>query len=87
MPNVYENCFSVPKLDPRRRKSDDARGALTTHLCRRCREKLSLVRRHVSPPRLGTPMTTEFYQCDACDSGYALDVAAGTWKFWAADES
>jgi hypothetical protein len=44
------------------------------------------VRRHVSPTRLGAPVTTEFYQCAACDSGFALNVANGTWKSWVADE-
>ena len=77
----------MPILDPRRRKTDDPRGALTGHRCRSCRQDLALVRRHVSPDRLGPRMITEFYQCRACDSGYALNVAAGTWKPWAADES
>jgi hypothetical protein len=28
----------------------------------------------------------EFYQCDACDSGYALNVATGQWKRWVTDD-
>jgi len=77
----------MPILDPQRRKSDDSRGALTGHRCTSCREDLVLVRRHLSPARLGPSTTTEFYQCRACDSGYALNPATGTWKAWAADES
>jgi len=77
----------MPSLNPQRRVSDDSRGAITGHRCRGCREDLVLVRRHVSPARLGPSITTEFYQCRACDSGYALNVATGTWKAWAADEA
>ena len=74
-------------LDLQRRKTDAPCGALTRHRCRSCREDLVLVRRHISPDRLGPRMTTEFYQCRACDSGYALNLAGGTWKTWAADEA
>ncbi len=77
----------MPNLDPQRRKSDEAHGALTGHKCTRCREDLVFVRRHVSPMRLGPPATTEFYQCRACDSGFALNPATGRWKPWATDES
>jgi hypothetical protein len=76
----------MPSLNPQRRGTDDSRGSLTGHRCASCREDLLLVRRHVSPARLGPSITTEFYQCRACDSGYALNLAAGTWKPWAADE-
>ncbi len=77
----------MPNLGPQRPKSDESRGAMTGFRCRNCREDLSLVRRHVSPPRLGPPVTTEFYQCRACDSGYAHNPGTGAWKHWAADES
>jgi hypothetical protein len=76
----------MPSLGPQRRKTDDTRGASSGHRCTRCREQLQLVRRHVSPTRLGTPVTTEFYQCGACDSGFSLNVASGAWKSWVADE-
>ena len=78
---------TMRNLGPQRRKSDDPRGALTGHRCKICREDLRLVRRHVSPLRLGAPVTTEFYQCRACDSGYKLNPGTGAWKPWVADES
>ena len=87
---LAESAFAphtMPNLDPQRRKSDDARGALTGHRCKLCREALLLVRTRVSPPRLGPALITEFYQCRACDSGYAHSPATGAWKPWAADES
>jgi hypothetical protein len=77
----------VPSLNPQRRKNDDGRGALTGHRCTRCREDLRLVRTHVSPPRLGAAVTVEFYECRACDSGFALNVGTGTWKAWMPDEA
>jgi hypothetical protein len=76
----------MPSLDPRRRRSNDRQGAVTPHRCTTCREHLQLVRTHVSPTRLGEPLTTEFYQCGACDSGFAFNPLTGTWKNWAADE-
>ncbi len=84
LPDTHDN---MPNLGPQRRKSDDPHGAMTGHRCKTCREDLLLVRRHVSPPRLGTPVTTEFYQCRACDSGYAHTPSTGAWKPWIADES
>jgi hypothetical protein len=77
----------MPNLGPLRRKSDDPRGARTGHRCSHCREDLCLVRRHVSPSRLGAPVTTEFYQCRACDSGYAFNPGTRKWKPWAADDN
>jgi hypothetical protein len=76
MPNLR------PQQTPRHRQ-----GTVTTHRCSLCRHELHLVRRHVSPPRLGAPLTTEFYQCRACDSGFALNVATGKWKRWMDDDS
>ncbi len=69
----------MPNLGPPR-KPDVPPGTMTTHRCTRCGDHLRLMRRHVSPPRLGPPLTTEFYQCAACDSGYALNPATGKWK-------
>ncbi len=76
----------MPSLNPQRRKADDPLGTLTGHRCARCREDLVLVRTHVSPARLGAPMTTEYYQCRACDSGFALSSDTGTWKPWTPPE-
>ncbi len=45
-----------------------------------------MVRRHVSPPRLGPPTTVEFYVCGACDGGYALNIDTGKWKPWSPPE-
>ena len=56
------------------------------HRCSLCRHELQLVRRHVSPLRLGPPLTTEIYECVACDAGFALDAATGKWKPWVGEE-
>ena len=77
----------MPTLDPQRHKSDEPHGGATGHRCKNCREDLVLVRKRVSPDRLGPPLTTEFYQCRACDTGYALNPGTGAWKPWATDES
>ena len=77
----------MPNLGPPlARKSDDAAGRPSEHRCRGCRELLRLERRHVSPARLGAPMTTEFYSCPACDAGYAFNPTALKWKTWAGNE-
>jgi uncharacterized protein with PIN domain len=77
----------MPSLNFQRRHSDTPRGAMTSHQCAYCREDLRLVRQHLSPSRLGAQMATEFYQCRACDSGYAFNPATGKWKAWMADEA
>lgn len=76
----------MPNLGPLRRKTDNPYGKTTEHRCVGCGGALHLVRRHVSPVRLGAPVTTEFYQCRACDSGYAFNRATGKWKPWVADD-
>ena len=76
----------MPNLDPLKRKYESQRSAPPGYKCRCCREGLRLVRKHLSPPRLGPPVATEFYQCSACDSGYALNPETGVWKLWAADD-
>ena len=43
------------------------------------------MRVHISPLRLGPPVTTEFYECPSCDSSLAFDPLAGKWKFWTAE--
>jgi hypothetical protein len=75
----------MPNLRPQ--QTPNPRGAATTHRCRLCRQELHLVRRHVSPPRLGASLQTEFYQCSACDSGFVLNVATGKWKPWVSEDS
>jgi hypothetical protein len=75
----------MPDLRPQ--KTPTPQGTATTHRCRLCRHELHLVRQHVSPPRLGAALTTEFYQCSACDAGFALNVATGKWKPWVSEES
>ena len=72
----------MTNLGALRGKAANSPAAATTHRCSLCHQELHLIRRHVSPARLGDPVTTEFYQCSACDSGFALDVATGKWKRW-----
>ena len=49
--------------------------------CPQCRaEALILLRRHVSPARLGTPLVTEYYECECCDSRYQYSPAPDRWK-------
>jgi hypothetical protein len=31
-------------------------------------------------------VATDFYQCGACDAGYAVDVSTGAWKRWMTDD-
>ena len=50
-------------------------------LCPQCRaEALILLRRHVSPARLGEPLVTEYYECECCDSRYQYSPATDRWK-------
>jgi hypothetical protein len=75
----------VPNLRPPRPKPDNAAGSSTGIRCRQCGQDLRFVRKHVSPSRLGAPLTTQFYECGACDSGYAFNPANGKWKPWIGD--
>ena len=53
----------------------------STHRCTVCRETaLVLERRHVSPERWGTPVVTEFYECDCCDTRYAFSPSESKWR-------
>ena len=76
----------MPDLGPFRGQTNPP-SAGSGHRCALCHQELHLVRRHVSPARLGESLTTEFYQCTACDSGYALNPATGKWKRWISDEN
>lgn len=75
----------MPNL-PLRRKSGKPQGKITGRVCAHCHQDLRLVHRHTSPARLGAQLTTEFYQCRACDAGFAFTPATGKWKPWVGDE-
>lgn len=76
----------MPILDPQRRKTDNSPAKITGHRCLHCGQDLRFVRKHVSPARLGAPRSTEFYQCRACDAGYAFNRSEGKWKAWVGDD-
>jgi hypothetical protein len=69
----------LPSIDLRRRRGDVATEK-TNHACNACGGPLALMRRHVSPARLGPPLTTEYFRCEACDSAYQHTPATGKWK-------
>jgi hypothetical protein len=49
--------------------------------CPQCRtEALVMQRRHVSPPRWGEPVVTEYYDCDFCDASYQYSPAENRWR-------
>jgi uncharacterized protein with PIN domain len=75
----------MPDLRSLRRRTDTAPTTSTSERCRNCGQDLRLIRTHMSPARLGTPLVTHFYECCACDSGYAFSPATGKWKPWAGD--
>ena len=65
------------------RKSSATAGLRATahHRCPQCREQaLVLQKRHVSPPRLGATLVTEYYDCDCCDARYQYSPADDRWK-------
>ena len=48
--------------------------------CPQCRtDALILLRRHVSPPRLGAPLVTEYYEWDCCEYQYQYSPATVLW--------
>lgn len=58
-----------------------ARATPASHRCPQCRERaLMLQHRHVSPPRLGEPVITEFYDCDCCDARFKYSPAEDRWR-------
>ncbi len=60
---------------------DGDRSTSTARQCPQCREDaLVLHRRHVSPAHLGTPLVTEFYECDCCDARYQYSPAENRWR-------
>lgn len=63
------------------RQSQPVSQAAHVQTCPQCRERsLVMQRRHVSPPRLGTALVTEYYDCDCCDARYQYSPASGRWK-------
>lgn len=65
----------------RYRKATDAPASKSAHKCPQCRlEALVLSRRHVSPPALGAPVVTEYYQCDYCDARFQYSPETNRWK-------
>ena len=76
----------MPTLGPQRRNTSKVTPEMPGYPCSHCGQPLQFVRKHVSPPRLGPAVETEFYQCVACDSGYARSPSTGKWKPWMADE-
>jgi hypothetical protein len=67
--------FTIRHTFEKTRKTGEARQ------CPQCRtDALVLLRRHVSPARLGTPLVTEYYECNCCDSQYQYSPATDRWK-------
>jgi hypothetical protein len=57
------------------------RPTTTVHACPQCRvAALVLQRRHVSPPRLGPTLVTEYYDCDCCDARFQYSPADNRWR-------
>lgn len=55
--------------------------SLASHACPQChQDALVLTRRHVSPPRLGPALITEYYDCDCCDARYQYSPADDRWR-------
>ena len=65
----------------RHRGGADAAKPTSSHRCPQCRlEALVLSRRHVSPPRLGEELVTEYYECNYCDAKYKYSPAEDKWR-------
>ena len=64
--------------NPRQERSTTA---AAPHRCPQCRERaLVLDKRHISPPRLGAALVTEYYDCDCCDARYQFSPADNRWR-------
>ena len=60
---------------------DKTRAVGEARQCPQCRaDALILLRRHVSPERLGPPLVTEYYECECCESQYQYSPATDRWK-------
>jgi hypothetical protein len=67
--------FSIRHTFEKQRPAGQARQ------CPQCRtDALILLRRHVSPARLGPPLVTEYYECECCDSHYQYSPATDRWR-------
>jgi hypothetical protein len=65
----------------RHRTSTNSSQPTASHRCPQCRlDALVLNRRHVSPERLGTPLVTEYYECNYCDAKFQYSPAEDKWK-------
>jgi DNA-directed RNA polymerase subunit M/transcription elongation factor TFIIS len=63
------------------RHTDKVRAVGEARQCPQCRtDALILMKRHVSPPRLGAALVTEYYECERCDSRYQYSPASDSWK-------
>ena len=60
---------------------EKVRAAGGARQCPQCRaDALVLLQRHVSPPRLGAPLVTEYYECECCDARYQYSPATDRWR-------
>ena len=67
-------------IEPRGSKSEVPVGRVGRR-CPQCREDaLVMDRRHVSPPRWGAPLVTEYYDCGFCDARYQYSPADDRWR-------
>ena len=58
-----------------------ARAGHCSKKCPQCRtDALVLQRRHVSPPRWGEPVVTEYYDCECCEASYQYSPADDRWR-------
>lgn len=64
-----------------RHSSDRSLRAPSAQRCTVCQESaLMLQRTQTSPERWGTPVVTEFYECDCCDTRYTYTPADQRWR-------
>ena len=69
------------EIGVRQSSSERARGGADLKKCPQCRTAaLVMQRRHVSPPRWGAPVVTEYYECDYCEASYQFSPAENRWK-------
>jgi hypothetical protein len=82
----FDIVRDMPEHGPLRGKANKP-PAPTKHRCVLCHQDLHFVRQHVSPARFGPVVTTDFYQCGACDAGFAQNLATGKWQRWVGDDN
>jgi len=65
----------------RQSSREERRNVQGTRRGPQCRtEALVMRRRHVSPPRWGAPLVTEYYDCEYCDASYQFSPADNRWR-------